>query len=282
MIANLCFETESEMKNEYHPNYWNPNIGLKQMFNIATTLVSDFVTPNIDVYYSIEGCDYVELEDLEALYEMGLRVILPVWNHQNQYGSGNRTEMGLTEKGRLLIRKAVHLGIAIDLSHANQKTFHDIITIIDTLKKAGEEVLFFASHSNVRTLCNRKRNLTDEQLLQIHHLGGKVGIFSNRNFVLENSLQNQIPTKQLEQAYLNQIEYVKTLFGGIESIVLSTDDMGWCSTPAHDMEYSKLAIYPYNSIAKRIRETLKLRYNEEDIEKILYKNGKNYLKKLKG
>lgn len=153
------------MKKEYHSNYWNPDIGLKQMFHIATTLVSDFVPSNIDVYYSIEGCDYVKIEDLEELYEMGLRVILPVWNHQNQYGSGNRTEMGLTEKGKELIKKAVYLGISIDLSHANQETFHDIIILIDRLKKVNQEVLFFASHSNARTLCNRMRNLTDEQLL---------------------------------------------------------------------------------------------------------------------
>lgn len=109
-----------------------------------------------------------------------------------------------------------------------------------------------------------------------------MGIFSNRNFVLENSLQSQISTKQLEQAYLSQIEYVETLFGGIDSIVLSTDDMGWCSTSAQDMEYLKLAIYPYDRIVKMVRTTLELRYDGDDVEKLLYKNGKNYLKKLKG
>lgn len=67
----------------------------------------------------------------------------------------------------------------IDLSHANQKTFDGMIRTIETIKQNGQEVTFFSSHSNVRTLCDRTRNLTDHQMLQIHHLRGKVGIFSN-------------------------------------------------------------------------------------------------------
>lgn len=280
LVANLCFETEEEMKKEYHKDYWNPNVGIKEMFYIATTLVSSFVNSDISVYYSIEGCDYVEIDDLEELYEMGLRVILPVWNHQNQYGSGNRTDCGLTKKGEELIKKAVSLGIAIDLSHANEETFDGIINIIETLQKEKQKVIFFASHSNVRSLCNRKRNLTDKQLLQIKRLGGKVGIFSNRNFVVENALKNKIGLKQLKQAYLEHIKYVEELFGGIDSIVLSTDDMGWDSTPSGDLEFSELAIYPCSSILNEIRKTLMDYYSEEDIERLLYKNGRETLIKL--
>lgn len=274
VIANLCFETEEEMKREYHPNYWNPNVGIKEMFYIATNLVSQFVSKDIEVIYSIEGCDYVKLEDLPILYQMGLRSIIPVWNHQNQYGSGNRTDMGLTEKGHKLIELAASLGIAIDLSHANQQTFDGIMDVIEKLQKNNQNVTFFASHSNVRTLCDIPRNLTDEQLLRIHRLGGKVGLFSNRNFVIKDALKKNISVEKLQEAYLEQIRYVEKLFGGIDSIVLSTDDMGWDAIPAHDPEFSLLAIYPYSKIKNLLFETLSNEYQQEEIEKLLYQNGK--------
>lgn len=273
VIANLCFETEEEMKLEYHKNYWDPNVGIKEMFQIAISLVSKFVAPEISVYYSIEGCDFVEIEDLEELYQMGLRSILPVWNHANQYGSGSRTKLGLTEKGRLLIQKAVELGIAIDLSHMNQKTFFDTLNEIERLQKVGKKVIFFASHSNVRTICDRERNLTDEQLLRLHQLGGKVGIFSNRNFVIEKALSKNIGIEELKTAYLNHIIYTDQLLGGIDSIVLSTDDMGWDAAFANDPDFSLLAIYSYPTIQKEICKTLGNYYTEEQIEKMLYKNG---------
>ncbi len=274
LIANLSFETEQEMKKEYHQGYWNSEVGMKEIFYIATSLVSQFVAPEIEVIYSIEGCDYVELDDLPILYEMGLRSIIPVWNHQNQYGSGNRTEAGLTQKGIQLIEKAVDLGIAIDLSHANPETFYDMIDVIKRLQDNHKKVVFFASHSNARTLCDRARNLTDEQLLCIHKLGGKVGVFSNRNFVVQHDLQKKVSLDQLKQAYLKHIRYLESLFGGIDSIVLSTDDMGWLATPAGDLEYAQLAIYPYSNIAELLSNTLSTVYGPEDVEKLLYKNGR--------
>ncbi|MCI9234101.1 MAG: hypothetical protein HFH08_05885 [Bacilli bacterium] len=273
VVANLCFETVEEMKKEYHPNYWNPNVGILEMFYIATNLVSRFVSPEVDVIYSIEGCDYVELEDLPILYQMGLRSIIPVWNHQNQYGSGNRTNTGLTEKGKQLIELAITLGIAIDLSHANEETFDGIIEVIEKMKKSNKEVIFFASHSNVKTLCDVPRNLTEQQLLAIQRLGGKVGLFSNRNFVLRDALQNGIQIEQLKHAYLEQIRYVEKLFGGLDSIVLSTDDMGWVASSSNDPEFALLSIYPYSQIVQNLSQTLSKVYDEEEIKKLLYKNG---------
>lgn len=274
LLANLCFETEAEMKKEYHPNYWNPEVGIKEMFQITVQLAKKYIPSDIEVYYSIEGCDFLEIEDLEEFYQMGLRSILPVWNHSNQYGSGNRTCQGLTPKGKALIEKAVEVGIAIDLSHMNEKTFEDSLNVIENLQKQGKKAIFFASHSNIRRLCNIKRNLTDEQCLKLCRLGGKIGLLSNRNFVIEKALQKHIPTSELEKAYLKQVLYLEALVGGVDFIVLSTDDMGWDAIPANDPELSKLAIYPYQEIANRIKNTFYGYYTEDEIEKMMYQNGK--------
>lgn len=279
VLANMCFETEAEMKEDYHPNYWNPQVGLKKMFFIATSLVSKFVPSDIEVYYSIEGCDYVEIEDLEDLYKMGLRSILPVWNHQNQYGSGSRTNEGLTEKGVALIEKAVELGIAIDLSHANGKTFFGMLDVIERLQKEGKKVTFFASHSNVKNLCDRERNLTDDQIMRLVSLGGKIGLLSNRNFVVKNALDKQVSIEELKDAYVKQIQYIEHLTGKIDAIVLSTDDMGWVAISANDPDYAKLAIYPYSHIAYELKEFLEKSYDQEIIYQLLYGNGKQLFSK---
>ena len=64
--------------------------------------------PNTKVLFSIEGCDYInDIDELEELYKLGLRSILLVWNNPNKYGSGNRSDYGLTEEGREFIIKAI-------------------------------------------------------------------------------------------------------------------------------------------------------------------------------
>lgn len=42
-----------------------------------------------------------------------------------------------------------------------------------------------------------------------------------------------------------------------------------------------LAIYPYDQIVKRLSKTLETRYCKEETKKLLYQNGKTYLKQLK-
>ena len=53
---------------------------------------------------SIEFKDYSEdiedTDELETLFNLGLRNILLVWNNPNKYGSGNVSTYGLTDEGR--------------------------------------------------------------------------------------------------------------------------------------------------------------------------------------
>jgi membrane dipeptidase len=72
---------------------------------------------------------------------------------------------GLTDLGKEIVEKLVKKNIAIDLSHANEKTFNDIIYQCENLKEYNPIV--FASHSNCREICDIKRNFTNNQLLKI-------------------------------------------------------------------------------------------------------------------
>lgn len=273
LIANLCFLSDEEMKEEFHENYWNKNSSLVDMFRIATSLSKERLSSSVQVYYSIEGCDKVCLDDLQTLYDLGLRVVAPVWNETNIYGSGIRGQGGLTELGKVFIQVLIDIGIAIDLSHANEETFFDILNEIEKAKGMGKCPVFFASHSNVRRLCNRPRNLTDEQIISLVNAGGKIGIFSNANFVYKNAIKENIRKEKLKCDYIEHINAVISLTNNVDSIILSTDDMTWEAFYTNDMDYKKLSIFPYHRIKEELNQLfLQNQFDPSLIYKIMYDN----------
>jgi len=68
--------------------------------------------------------------------------------------------------------------------------------------------------------------------------------------------------------YLEHINHIKKLLGGIDNIAVSTDDM----TFENNMN-DKPPVFKHETVAKEIEALLQNNgYAEEDIEKILYKN----------
>ncbi len=278
VIANMCFMSEKEMKLEYNENYYRKDVSVIKMFQIASDLMDLLLPSNIEVIKSIEGCDYIDIKDLDILYELGLRAILPVWNEKNRYGSGYRTDSGLTKEGEKLILHAIELGIAIDLSHANKNTFDGIINTVKIAQEKGFNPIIYASHSNIYNLCDRVRNLTDEQLLKIKDIDGIVGLFSNKNFVYKDSSIDINDNEKYISKYLEHIKYLESLFGGIDNIALSTDDMTFCADK--DIEYASLPIFNYSTIKNDLYKLLKQIYTDEQVNKIMYGNAKKIFNKI--
>ena len=239
IFANLYFMSKEEMIKELHKNYFDENVSILEMFKKSKRILERFL-PNIDFVYSIEGCDYVNISDLELLYKEGLRSMLLVWNNKNKYGSGNRSKKGLTEFGKRFINKAIDLGIGIDLSHANEKTFYDIMEVIKNNKNKGKKVICYASHSNARVLHNIPRNLTDKQLECIKEVDGYVGVISNKYFLDEKKTY-----EEYSDEYLKHIKYISKIIG-TNRVMLSTDDMRFASDI--DDIYNYRPIYEYKNI----------------------------------
>ena len=274
IFANLYFMSKEEMIEELHQSYYNPSVSVLDMFKISKYILESYL-PDIDFIYSIEGCDYVDINELELLYNEGLRSIILVWNTENKYGSGNRTNKSLTTEGINFINKAIDLGIGIDLSHANLNTFYGILEVIKENKKLGKEVICYASHSNSKKLCERERNLTDEQLKAIKEVNGLVGVFSNRNFITKDY---SITKEQQKLEYLKHIIHISNIVG-IDNTMLSTDDMNFCGDV--DPEYYELSIYDYSNISFEVKETLLKYFSLEDTNNILYNNAyKKIIEKL--
>ena len=129
---------------------------------------------------SIEGGEMIEsIEDLYYLKECGVRTIALTWNNDNKIGGGVGGDgIGLTEFGKSVVRKMNELGILIDVSHLNDKTFYDVAKITDSP--------LIATHSNSREVLNHPRNLTDEMFKIIRDSGGVAGLNFLPYFISKN------------------------------------------------------------------------------------------------
>ena len=136
----------------------------------------------------IEGAEAIEasLDNLETLYQRGLRSIGPVWSRSNVFGHGVPFDFpgspdqfpGLSDHGKALVRACDELGIMLDCSHLNAAGFDDIAAI------STRPVV--ATHSNSHALCPSPRNLTDRQLDMIAESGGMVGLNFATAFLRED------------------------------------------------------------------------------------------------
>lgn len=268
LIANLYFMNEEEMKEELGEFY--KGIDVVEMFRISTELFNKYL-PNTNVLYSIEGSDYIKDEnELEKLYNLGLRNILLVWNNPNKYGSGNRDNYGLTEEGKSFLRKAIDLGICIDLSHMNKNTFYDTINLIKEEISKGKKVKAIASHSNAYSLCNHERNLDDNQLQALKEVDAIVGVVSYSAFVKDINAS----LEELKDMYLKHINHIVSIMG-INNVGVSTDDMMFIRELFND-DHGK-PVFNHETIKKDLTELLKEKYTKEEIEKLLYENVYNRL-----
>ena len=273
-IFNLFYMTEQEMKEELgiEKNKINLIENLKEVKEYIR--LNKIIPDNINYIFGIEGLDYLEkIDDIDILYSLGLRSTNPVWSNKNKFGGGVRAnnKEGLTKLGKILIEKLVNKKIAIDLSHANETTFFDIINICKKMKKEGKDPIVFASHSNAKKVCNVPRNLTDEQILAIKELGGIVGVVSIKNFCIDT---NDICNKNIdyEQKYIENITYIKNILGGVDNIAVATDDMKYYFI---DPEYyQNINIYSHFNVKEKLEKALeKNDYNEIQIKKILEDNN---------
>ena len=261
LLANLYFMNPLEMKQELGDR----EINVLEMFKKSTELFKKYL-PNTRVIFSIEGCDYIkDINELEELYNLGLRNILLVWNNPNKYGSGNRDEYGLTDLGKEFIIKAIDLGISIDLSHMNKNTFYDTVELIKEQMSLGKNVKAIASHSGCYEISNHERNLDDEQLKALKSINGSIGIIAFGGFIQDDNHKDI----DLEELYLEHIKHAVDILG-IDRVCVSSDDMVFAKEMFNE-DFGDM-VFNYNSINTDMRKLLSKCYSNDDIDKIMYKN----------
>ena len=116
---------------------------------------------------------------LEDLYAVGFRMTTLGWNEKNVLAGSHVTGGGLTDLGKEYLKEAQRLGLIVDVSHASDEAFWDMVKIT--------EKPIIASHSNSRAVCDTSRNLTDDMFRAIMETGGVAGLNLYTDFIGENA-----------------------------------------------------------------------------------------------
>jgi len=270
-IFNLFYMSHQEMKEELKLE--KEEINIIENLKVVNKLIkaNRLIPKNIKYIYGIEGLDYLKnIEDVDAIYDLGVRSVNIVWNNDNKFGGGVEGDktIGLTNLGEELVKKLVNKRVAIDLSHANEKTFYDIIDLCIDLKLKGKNPIVFASHSNVRKLCDVPRNLSDDQIIKIKELDGVIGIVGVKSFCIEEKKFNNDKNKYYN-AYIQHIKYVRDLLGGVDNIAVSTDDMSYYGTKY----YKHFNVFRQENVRDELEKLLlRKNFSKREISKILYRN----------
>src|SRR6266516_7997738 len=122
--------------------------------------------PSLEAATPIEN----EVDRLDVLYGLGIRQSGIAYSEANTMGCGLRetNDGGLTQFGRLAVRRMNRLGIAIDISHSGDQTSLDTIAV--------SERPIFITHVGARALWNTKRMKPDHILKACAERGGVIGI----------------------------------------------------------------------------------------------------------
>ncbi len=131
----------------------------------------------------IEGGHAIEndLDCLRAFFARGLRVMTLVWNNHLpwirscQAGAGADIPRGISKFGRAVVVEMNRLGMLVDLSHAGETAFYEV------LECSSQPVM--ASHSGCLALHDHPRNLSDDQLRTLSAANGVVGIVFHPGFL---------------------------------------------------------------------------------------------------
>ncbi|NUS94566.1 MAG: membrane dipeptidase [Nocardia sp.] len=149
-----------------------------------------------------------DLGNLRILAKLGVRTLLPSYNHANRAGCGclDTDDRGLTAWGADLVREMNAVGMVPDGSHCSARTGLDMCDI------SALPVVY--SHSCMRSVWEHPRNITDEQAKACAGTGGVVGITGVGIFLGPNT-----PTLE---AMARHLEYAVELIG-VEHVGVSTD-----------------------------------------------------------
>ena len=200
---------------------------------------------------------------LDALYDMGVRILTPTWNAPTCFGYPNspdarQMQRGLTAFGREAVAYSNDRGILLDVSHLSDGGFFDVAHLS---KKP-----FIASHSCCRALCGHPRCLTDAMLRMIGNCGGVCGVNFYSFFLREKSMHTYVEDIVRHMCHIRDQ-------AGIEALCFGSDLDGISDCTLDFSDYSGMP---------QIIHALEACFTESEIELICRKNALRVWKDVVG
>ena len=196
------------------------------------------------------GCD---LSAIERLRHRGVVYMTLCHNGDNDIcdsARGNSEHGGLSAFGREVVREMNRVGMMVDLSHAAESTFWQV------LECSTKPVV--CSHSSCRALCDHPRNLTDEQMRALAAKDGVVQVTMYSGFLRKEG-------EATLDDFLAHLQHAIEV-AGIDHVGIGTD---------FDGDGKVIGCASASQLRNVTRELIRLGFTPADIEKIW---GGNWLR----
>ncbi|MGI6440809.1 MAG: dipeptidase [Peptoniphilaceae bacterium] len=242
------------------------NRDLLEVVETASAFDKAVATGKLGVVPGVEGLSAVEdSEDwIYVLDRLGFKLASLTWNEQNALATGVRGDenRGLTEAGKKMLAKMEEVGMLLDVSHLNEKSFWDVV---EHSRKP-----FIASHSNVQAIRRVPRNLSDAQIRAIGEKDGLIGMNAFHEFVHED------PEKRTVDTLVDHIAYIAERIGA-KRVGLGFDffeyvDAGAVSTFATEAYVGTKGLEDISHAKTLIHKLRERGFSEDEVEGIAWKN----------
>lgn len=239
-------------------------------------IIENNIAGKISALLTVEEgeCCSGDVEKLEELYGLGVRMMTITWNYENSLGypatprckiTGKKLaadmSKGLTKNGKEIVSCMQNIGMLVDVSHLSDKGFFDVT---DIARNTGKP--FVASHSNARSIANHPRNLSDDMIRIIGETGGVIGV----NFYPPFLSDKNISVKEQLSYIISHIRHMINK-GGMDCVGLGTD---------FDGIDGELAISDASKIQVLYEELRRAGFSESETEHIFRRNVINVYKEV--
>lgn len=204
-------------------------------------------------------------ENLDWLYQEGIRMMALTWNDENCFGYPNSShreimQKGLKTFGKEAVDRMNEMGMIVDVSHLSDGGFWDVVRVS---KKP-----FVASHSNCRAISPHRRNMTDQMIRALADKGGVMGLNFCGAFLNAGGVSTESRIPQMLQHLKHMVNV-----GGIETSAIGTDfdgiggdlDIASCSQmqllfdamEKNGFTAGQIEQIAYKNVERVLRDTLK-------------------------
>ncbi len=155
-------------------------------------------------------------------------------------------------------RACLEMGMLIDISHTQEHARWRIYELCESYDRP-----VIASHVGLRHFFNHEYNLSDDEVLRIHKLGGIVGLILSRRWLVDPLKHPETSGNGIDDLIENML-YIRNLTGDVSCIGIGTDFDGLtdpfddCYHPGH---------------LDRVAEAMRKHFTEGEIDQILYGNS---------
>jgi microsomal dipeptidase-like Zn-dependent dipeptidase/gamma-glutamyl-gamma-aminobutyrate hydrolase PuuD len=196
-----------------------------------------------------------DIANLEKFKQMGVTYLTLCHSYDNDIcdtSTNTKKEWdGLSPFGREVVSEMNRLGLMIDLSHASESTFRDVMELTT--------FPVICSHSSARAICDHDRNLTDDQLRALARNGGVAQVC-----LLDMYIHNDRRQASIVHA-VEHIDHIAKV-AGVDHVGIGSDFDGGGGI---------IGCQAHNDLIQITVKLLEKGYSEEDVAKIW---GGNFLR----